>query len=143
MALETERTKNAQLAARIKSMEHAAYKSSTPSNPSVPNDIEESAVKTELKQLKDKIALLTRRVEEERSQKMMLKTELRQTQTALQLELGEFQPIRNVLESKGTWRGRAQQIANLKVGRNSDAKVVMYFQYLILKYMANRQSLKK
>ncbi|KAH6593495.1 hypothetical protein BASA50_007305 [Batrachochytrium salamandrivorans] len=69
----------------------------------------------EIKILKDKIAQVTRKLEEERISSQGLKADLRLAQKALVLEIGEDLPIQKIVKGEvGGWKGRAEQIALLK-----------------------------
>ncbi|KAJ1336308.1 hypothetical protein BSLG_007092 [Batrachochytrium salamandrivorans] len=70
---------------------------------------------SEIKILKDKIAQVTRKLEEERISSQGLKADLRLAQKALVLEIGEDLPIQKIVKGEvGGWKGRAEQIALLK-----------------------------
>ncbi|KAJ1554376.1 Coiled-coil domain-containing protein 13 [Cladochytrium tenue] len=90
MALERERAVSASLTTRLKASEEqlqsrVSEKPDQASNPSAAN----GQTQIELKSMREKLAQANRKVEEERAQSYLLRTELRQMQKLLVSEIGE------------------------------------------------------
>ncbi|KAI9359210.1 hypothetical protein DFJ73DRAFT_817354 [Zopfochytrium polystomum] len=108
VALERERAAVSRMASRIKDLE-ASQAESTRQEP-VPSD--EKPAETKL--LKERVAQLVRKVEEERIQSQSLRSELRHAQKCLVAEVGDEVAASKALNMPSGWKGRAQQIAMLK-----------------------------
>lgn len=67
-----------------------------------------------LRELRDKLAASTAKLQESRQGQQALRAELAKAHRALAKEVGEDVPLPRVLEEGGSWRGRAQQITLLK-----------------------------
>ncbi|ORY41596.1 hypothetical protein BCR33DRAFT_718755 [Rhizoclosmatium globosum] len=113
MALEREKNTNIDLSNKLKTLQ-ALSSRTNPTAESVSSA--DSKQRTELKALKEKLTYTLRKLEEERITTQGLKTELRNTQKALAMEVGdEDANVSKILEGLGTgWKGRSQQIQILK-----------------------------
>lgn len=106
VAYERERSKNSQLSIKLKELEDA----NAPVQPSV-RKIQSSG---ELRTTKEKLAAVTRRLEEERMQNQICKSEIRNLQKALQRELGPLVSIERALKDDGSYIPKQEQICILK-----------------------------
>ncbi|KAI9144954.1 hypothetical protein BKA69DRAFT_1052242 [Paraphysoderma sedebokerense] len=69
---------------------------------------------TEIKSMKEKINLYTKKLDEERLHNQTLKQKLRTAHKILEQEVGEGVSFDKLLKDSSNWKGRAQQIAILK-----------------------------
>ncbi|KAJ8324986.1 hypothetical protein O5D80_006501 [Batrachochytrium dendrobatidis] len=111
VAYERERSMNATLQIQLKQQREAAVSRQEIES----DDLKKLPRQSEIKVLKDKIAQITRKLEEERIAGQSLKSDIRLAQKALLLEIGDDAPIQNIVKGDvGGWKGRAEQIALLK-----------------------------
>ncbi|KAJ2998211.1 Coiled-coil domain-containing protein 13 [Globomyces sp. JEL0801] len=114
---EKEKSKNFVLVNRIKELESKSKsqinepdKSKEPNSPNTNGCSKSSTIKT----LKDRLALSTRKLEEERIQNQTLKTDIRNLQKVLNQEIGEGYSVEKLLKGESNWKFRAEQIQILK-----------------------------
>ncbi|KAI8903009.1 hypothetical protein BC833DRAFT_571565 [Globomyces pollinis-pini] len=114
---EKEKSKNFVLVNRIKELESKSKsqinepdKSKEPNSPNNNECSKSSTIKT----LKDRLALSTRKLEEERIQNQTLKTDIRNLQKVLNQEIGEGYSVEKLLKGESNWKFRAEQIQILK-----------------------------
>jgi hypothetical protein len=106
VSYERERSKNSQLNIKLKALEDANIPIQLPAR-----KIQSSG---ELRTTKEKLSHVTRRLEEERMQNQICKSEIRNLQKALQRELGPLVSIEKVLKDDGSHKPKQEQICILK-----------------------------
>ncbi|KAJ3407553.1 Coiled-coil domain-containing protein 13 [Chytriomyces hyalinus] len=124
LALEREKSSKTDLSNKLKVLQTLSEKTATDSatSPHVSNtsaNPSSTAMASELKSVKEKLVQTVRKLEEERIANQSLKSELRNTQKALVMEIGDDRGVHagaKVLDGlmAAGWKGRAQQIHILK-----------------------------
>jgi hypothetical protein len=123
--LESEKTKNKQLAKGNKDLEdkytrllEAKQKGDSAGHFRDEDDSENEEKKVSLgkenKELKEKLNQTCHKMMEYKSQCEILKQDLKKYQKALEKELGENVDVKSILSGQSNWKGRQQQIRNLQ-----------------------------
>ncbi|RMZ96435.1 Coiled-coil domain-containing 13, partial [Brachionus plicatilis] len=110
--LESERTKNSKLNKNVKDLENKL--DNVDSVGKSMDESKEAALRTENKELKEKMNQLTHNLMEVKSQAEILKQDLKKAHKALEKEVGESVDIKSILSGHTNWKGRQQQIILLQ-----------------------------